>query len=115
MSDNIIKKDWGLEITWANETEYCAKILLFENPKSKTPFVFHKETKKTFFVNVGEFKFRWIDTTNGKIYEQLLKEGSVHTVEQLVPWSLEGQTSNASVNQVSNRDDKDDVYVILGS
>lgn len=112
--NNIIKKDWGMEIIWANEDEYCAKILLFEKELAKTPFLFHKEIKKTFFVNIGQFKFRWIDTKDGKIYEQLLDEGSVYTVNSLIPWSLESQTSGSSITQVSNADDSNDTHIILG-
>lgn len=112
--DNIIKKSWGTEITWADEEHYCAKILIFENKLENTPFIFHKEIQKTFFVNVGEFKLKWIDTTTGNMYEQNLKEGSVHTVRALTPWSLESQIENSSVMQVSNSNDKDDMYFIQG-
>lgn len=114
MADNIKQTDWCTEITWADEEQYCAKILLFEKTLLRTPFTFHKEIKKTFFVNVGLFKLRWIDTKNGKIYEQELKEGSVHTLDSLVPWSLESQLEGGSIMQVSNANDKDDIHIIQG-
>jgi hypothetical protein len=114
MKDNIVKTNWGLEITWADQDEYCAKILLFEKTLVKTPFIFHQTVKKTFFVNAGNFKFRWIDTANGKIYEKVLEEGSVYTVECLTPWSLESQIEGGSVMQVSNSNDKNDTHIIQG-
>lgn len=112
--ENVIKKSWGTEITWADENEYCAKILVFENSLMKTPFVFHKNTKKTFFVNIGNFKLRFIDTQDGKLYEQELQEGAVYTVSNLMPWSLESQTKGGSIMQVSNSNDSNDTYVIQG-
>lgn len=114
MKNNVIKKDWGMEIVWADEAQYCAKILLFEKKLVKTPFVFHKEVQKTFFVNAGQFKIRWIDTKDGRMYEQFLDEGAVYTIQSLTPWSLESQVQNSSVMQVSNSNDNDDTYVVLG-
>lgn len=115
MNDNITKKEWGLEITWADEEQYCAKILLFEKLLAKTPFVFHNTVKKTFFVNTGEFKIRWIDTSDGKLYEQVLQEGAVYTVQNLIPWSLESQIQGSSVMQVSNTNDNNDTYIVQRS
>jgi hypothetical protein len=114
MKDNVKQTDWGLEITWADQDEYCAKILLFEKTLVKTPFVFHQEIKKTFFVNAGNFKFRWIDTKDGKVYEQFLEEGAVYTVNCLTPWSLESQIAGGSVMQVSNSNDTNDNHIVLG-
>ncbi len=114
MNNNINKKIWGMEITWADEEQYCAKILVFEKTLVKTPFVFHNHINKTFFVSLGRFKFRWIDTKDGKMYEQILEEGSVHTVKNLTPWSLESQIEGGSVMQVSNKNDCDDTHIILG-
>jgi len=112
--ENIVKKPWGTEITWADEDQYCAKILVFEKTFIKTPFVFHKETKKTFFVNMGKFSLKYIDTKDGKMYEQVLQEGSVYTIQPLTPWSLESQIEGGSIMVVSNTNDKNDTYVIQG-
>lgn len=113
MTEEQFKKDWGLEITWANEDSYAGKILVFEKQGNRTPFHFHKETKKTWFVNNGKFMVRWIDTADGKVYQQELSEGKVFTVQCLVPVSLESLSPGSSVIQSSNRNDTDDFYTII--
>ena len=51
-----IDKGWGYEIVWANNDKYCGKLLIFENIGAKTSLVFHKEKRKSWFVNAGKFK-----------------------------------------------------------
>jgi len=113
MSEEQYKKDWGMEITWSDEETYCGKILIFNQPGSKTPFHFHKETTKSWFVNNGKFMVRWIDTNDGKVYQQELVEGSVYKAEPLSPVSLECLIPNSSVTQVSNANDSNDFYTVI--
>jgi hypothetical protein len=113
MSEEQFKRDWGLEITWADSKEYAGKILVFNKSGDKTPFHFHKETNKTWFVNNGKFMVKWIDTTDGKVYQQELTEGKVFTAECLVPVSLEAIVPGSSVIQASNKNDSNDYYTII--
>jgi len=113
MTDNDFKREWGLEVTWADEENYCSKFLVFEKEKNKTPFHFHKETNKTWFVNAGKFMVRWIDTADGKIYEQELKEGSVFQVEKFKPVSLECLTANSSIVEASSFNTAKDYNIVL--
>jgi hypothetical protein len=100
MSNNVNKTDYGYNISWANTDNYSASIMVFDNP-SKTNLEFHKTKQKTWFVNNGLFKIRWIDTNDGKLYEKEVKEGSVFHVEPLMPVSLESIIPGSSITEVS--------------
>lgn len=113
MSEENFKRDWGMEITWADEENYCGKILIFNQPGDKTPFHFHKETGKSWFVNNGKFIVRWIDTKDGKVYQRELPEGCVYKVELMTPVSLECVEPGSSIAQTSSSNDIDDTYTIL--
>ena len=67
------EKGWGYEIIWANNDKYCGKILSFNTAGSKTSLHFHKERDKTWFINAGQFKVRFIDTQTTEIKEAVLK------------------------------------------
>ena len=115
MEDNIvIQNDWGKEIIWANYSTHGCKIMLFEKQKGKTPFYFNKTMEKTWFVNHGVFVIRWVDTVDGKMYQQELKEGSVFHVEALKPCSIECTSVNGSITEANSGNIENDVYITLG-
>lgn len=113
MNEEQYKKEWGIEIAWATEDSYAGKILVFNKQGDSTPFHFHKETKKTWFVNNGKFMVKWIDTKDGKVYQQELSEGKVFKVTPLVPVSLEAVVPGSSVIQASNQDESEDYYTLI--
>ena len=91
-----VDKGWGFEIVWANNEKYCGKLLVFEKAGAKTSLVFHKEKYKSWFVNAGKFKIRFIDVATGEFKETILEEGKTvdfgalgpHQVEALAPQSI---------------------------
>jgi len=113
MTENDFKREWGTEITWADENTYAGKILIFNKPGDKMPFHLHKTTTKSWFVNSGKFIVRWIDTSNGKVYQQELPEGSVYKVTPLTPVSLECLEQNSTISQVSDSASAEDFYTII--
>ena len=104
MNNNVNKTKYGYEISWADTENYAAKIIVFDNP-IKTDLAFSKEKQRTWFVNNGIFKIRWIDTSSGKLYEKEVKEGAVFHVEPLMPVSLEAVLPGSSVSEVSSAGD----------
>lgn len=110
MKDNVVKTDFGMEITWADTEDYCSKILIFEKQGSLIPLHFHKSKKKSWFVNSGSFRVQWIDTADGKIYAQDLVEGSVFHVNLLQPVSLESLSNNSVIAETSNAVSAEDFY-----
>jgi hypothetical protein len=102
------KTPWGYELVWASTESYGGKMLVFTNAGNKTPFGFTKKQDRTWFVNNGSVKIRWIDTTKGQLYEASLTEGQTYHVPQFQPVSLEAVSDNTGTFT-------DDVCVILKS
>lgn len=99
-----IDKGWGYEIVWANNDRYCAKMLVFERAGAKTSLVFHKEKTKSWFVNAGKFKVRFIDINTGEIKEAVLEEGKTAEFSPLGPHQLESLVPNSIILEVSTTD-----------
>lgn len=113
MSDNVKQTEWGQEIIWATQEDYTGKILVFAKKGAKTSLHFHKEKDKTYFVNLGSFKLRWVDVKDGQLYEQTLEEGSTWHCPPLQPCSLEALQDQSSVSEVNNSSNEEDVYHLI--
>lgn len=108
MKDNVIKTEYGLEITWAETAEYRGKMLVFERAGAKLPLHFHKTKNKNWFVNSGQFKVQWVDTSDGKVYAQLLEEGSTFAVPALMPVMLESTKDGSVMAEMGSGSNVDD-------
>ena len=113
MNDNVTKTEYGYEVLWANTEHYSSKILVFEHIGSKTNMSFTKNTTKSWFVNSGQLRIRWIDTETGKLYENDLNEGSVFHVPPLMPVSLECLYAGSARAETATKYDPKDVYHII--
>lgn len=71
-----IPKGWGHEIIIENNDKYCGKILVFK-AGCKFSMHYHMIKDETWYVNKGEFIYRWIDTKTADIIEQNLVVGDV--------------------------------------
>ncbi len=108
------KKDhgWGFELAWANKDNYCGKILIFNNPGSKTSMHFHKDRTKSWFVNAGLFQLRYIDTKTAELKQLTLKEGDTYTMNPFVPHQLIAMSPEAMIFEVSTPEVENDNYKI---
>jgi len=111
-NNNVVKKDFGYELIWASNENYGAKIIVFEKP-GKTDFFYQIQTEKTWFVNEGQFFVKWVDTSNGSLYQQELKPGSVYECKTLVPVCLECVSNAGSISETNNGTYDNDVHVTL--
>lgn len=111
----VTKHDWGHELTIASTNDYSTKILAFTGPGSKTNFSFNVKKEKTWFVNTGHFKLRWIDTDTGQLFETVLQEGQTHHVPPLMPCCLEAISADSSITESSNGDYDKDTFIVLPS
>jgi len=69
-----VPKGWGHEIIFENNELYCGKLLCFKKG-AKFSMHYHMIKDETWYVQEGEFIYRWIDTESAKVNEQILKVG----------------------------------------
>jgi mannose-6-phosphate isomerase-like protein (cupin superfamily) len=103
-----IPKGWGEELIITNNELYCGKILVF-NTGAKFSMHYHMIKDETWYVNEGEFIYRWIDTETAELREKYLYPGDV--VRQLPgqPHQLEAITSG-EIFEVSTQHFDSDSY-----
>jgi hypothetical protein len=105
-----IDKGWGFEIIFANNDHYCGKLLVFERTGAKTSLVFHKEKRKSWFVNAGKFKVKYIDVATGEVKEAILEEGKTADFAELGPHQIEALAPNSIIFEVGTADYVEDRF-----
>ena len=105
-----IDKGWGFEIIFSNNDKYCGKLLVFERAGAKTSLVFHKEKRKSWFVNAGKFKVRYIDVSSGELKEAVLEEGKTADFAELSPHQIEALVPNSIIFEVGTTDYVEDRF-----
>jgi len=65
METMVVEKAWGREIIFANSPLYCGKLLEFKDG-SKFSMHFHIIKDETWWVQSGEFIYRWMNYTQTK-------------------------------------------------
>ena len=105
-----IDKGWGFEIIFANNDHYCGKLLVFERAGAKTSLVFHKEKRKSWFVNAGKFKVKYIDVATGEVKEAILEEGKTADFAELGPHQIEALVPNSIIFEVGTADYVEDRF-----
>ncbi len=105
-----VDKGWGYEIVWANNDKYCGKLLVFERAGAKTSLVFHKEKVKSWFINAGKFKVKFIDVATGEVKEAVLEEGQTADFGQLGPHQVESLVDNSVIFEVGTGDYVEDRF-----
>lgn len=108
-----IDKGWGFEIIWSNNDYYSGKLLVFERAGSKTSMLFHKNHKKSWFVNSGKFRFVYVDVKTGKQHEVILEEGKTVDIAECSPHQLESLEDNSIIFEVGTPDDDEDRFRIV--
>ena len=99
-----VKKGWGFEIVFANNDKYCGKLLVFDRVGAKTSLVFHKDKAKSWFINAGKFKVKFIDVATGEIKEAVLEEGKTVDFGPLSPHQVEALVANSVIFEVGTGD-----------
>ena len=103
-----VPKGWGHEIIFVNNELYCGKLLVFKKG-CKFSMHYHMIKDETWYVDEGEFIYRWINTETAEIHEEFLKVGD--SVRQLPgqPHQLEAITDGV-VFEVSTQHFDSDSY-----
>jgi len=108
-----VPKGWGHEVIFENNELYCGKLLVFKKG-CKFSMHYHMIKDETWYVDKGEFIYRWIDTEKGEVQERYLKVGD--TVRQLPgqPHQLEALTEGTIFEVSTEHFDSDSHRVWLG-
>ena len=107
----IVPKGWGEEIIIENNENYCGKILIFKQG-CKFSMHYHMNKDETWWVEYGEFIYRWIDTETAEMNEVKLEEGDVVRQRPGQPHQLEA-ISNGRVFEVSTHHEDTDSYRVI--
>jgi len=110
LTPEIVEKGWGKEIIFVNNSEYCGKILCFNQGK-KFSMHYHVQKKETWYVAKGRFILNWIDTETGTNYCEYLNVGDVITNERGEPHQLIA-LEDSEVFEVSTRHYDEDSFRI---
>lgn len=107
-----VEKKWGYELWIHNDTDYCGKLLVFNNSGDKFSMHYHMIKDETWYVQEGAFQFDWIDTENGeRLYTQIQK-GDVIEIKKGLPHQLTSLTDGATIFEVSTQHFDEDSYRI---
>ena len=106
-----VPKGWGEEIIIENNEMYCGKILVFK-AGCKFSMHYHMNKDECWYVEYGEFLYRWIDTETAEIHEEKLTEGDVVRQRPGQPHQLEA-ISNGRIFEVSTHHEDSDSYRVL--
>ena len=108
-----VPKGWGEEIIIENNENYCGKVLVFE-PECKFSMHYHMNKDETWYVESGEFEYRWIDTENALIHTEILKQGDVVRQRPGQPHQLESLTYGRIFEVSTYHEDSDSYRVLPG-
>ena len=103
-----VPKGWGEELIIENNEMYCGKLLIFKKG-CRFSMHYHLIKDETWYVDKGEFIYRWIDTESAETIEQKLKEGDVVRQRVGQPHQLIAVT-DGTVFEVSTQHFDEDSY-----
>jgi mannose-6-phosphate isomerase-like protein (cupin superfamily) len=107
-----VEKKWGYELWIHNDTDYCGKLLVFNNSGDKFSMHYHMIKDETWYVQNGVFQFDWIDTENGERCYTQIQEGDVIEIKKGLPHQLTALSEEAIVFEVSTQHFDEDSYRI---
>jgi len=109
----IVEKKWGREIIFANNDNYCGKLLVYDKAWSKGSMHFHMKKHETFYVQQGDFYIKWIDTKDASVHDIILKPGDTWVNPPGQPHQIEAMTDNAILIEASTTHYDDDSYRVM--
>ena len=108
-----VPKGWGEELIIENNEMYCGKLLKFKKG-CKFSMHYHLIKDETWYVQEGEFKYRWIDTETAELHEVKLKEGDVVRQRVGQPHQILAETDGTIFEVSSQHFDEDSYRVFPG-
>ena len=108
-----VPKGWGEEIIIENNEMYCGKLLKFKKG-CKFSMHYHLIKDETWYVQEGEFRYKWIDTETAELHEVKLKEGDVVRQRIGQPHQLLAETDGIVFEVSTQHFDEDSYRVFKG-
>ena len=108
-----VPKGWGEELIIENNEMYCGKLLKFKMG-CKFSMHYHLIKDETWYVNKGEFIYRWIDTESAETIEQKLKMCDVVRQRVGQPHQLIALTDGEVFEVSTQHFDEDSYRVVKG-
>ena len=108
-----VPKGWGEELIIENNKMYCGKLLIFK-AGCKFSMHYHMIKDETWYVDKGEFIYRWIDTETAETHEQHLKVGDIVRQRPGQPHQLEAKTEGTIFEISTTHSDSDSYRVWKG-
>ena len=107
-----VQKSWGYELWVHNDSQYCGKLLVFAEKGDKFSMHYHMLKNETWYIQDGQFEFKWIDTKIGIIKKEILNEGDSVYIEKGTPHQLTSLQEKGIVYEVSTEHFDSDSYRI---
>lgn len=108
-----VPKGWGHEIVFENNELYCGKLLCFHQG-AKFSMHYHMIKDETWYVESGEFIYRYINTENADVVEVNLKKGDTVRQRPGQPHQLEALTDGVIFEVSTQHFDSDSYRVWRG-
>ena len=98
-----VKKEWGHELIFHNNDEFCGKLLVFPKSGSSFSMHYHMLKNEAWYVQAGSFEFDWIDTEEGQLYHSYLHPGDCVDINTGQPHKLTSMKANSIIFEVSTQ------------
>ena len=108
-----VPKGWGEELIIENNEMYCGKLLKFKKG-CKFSMHYHLIKDETWYVDKGEFIYRWIDTETAEINKVKLKPGDVVRQRVGQPHQIMALTDGTIFEVSTQHFDEDSYRVVKG-
>ena len=109
----IVPKGWGNELIIENNEMYCGKLLKFKKG-CKFSMHYHMVKDETWYVEKGEFIYRWIDTETAEVKIVRLYPKDIVRQRPGQPHQLEALTDGIVFEVSTQHEDSDSYRVFKG-
>ena len=106
------EKAWGYELWIINNEHYCGKLLVF-NANKQFSMHYHMLKDEAWYINKGEFEYKYIDTETAELRSKIVKEGDCIHLMPGQPHQMLALQEGSCIFEVSTQHFDSDSYRIL--